>query len=129
MNSRKLTKSIAVLFVLSVASVPQFHATVFTSRTQILNPARRLNQTGEYTVGTTSGSGGVSPQGAATYSIPIAAAPGTAGVQPAVAITYGSRNANGVQDHGWNLDATTSIVRTDQNLYYDGVRLTTKTTG
>ncbi|MDR0769391.1 MAG: hypothetical protein LBE71_05765 [Dysgonamonadaceae bacterium] len=55
MNSRKLIKSIVVLFVLAVASELHLHATVFTNRTQIPSPARRLNQTGEYAVGIAPG--------------------------------------------------------------------------
>jgi hypothetical protein len=120
MSKNVLIKSVQV-FVLAVMCGSQLQATIFTHRSQLPNPARSLKQTGEYAVGSTGGGGSISPAGAATYSIPIAMAPGTAGAQPTVTIGYSSQTGNGLLGYGWNLDAISSIMRTGQNVYYDGV--------
>ncbi|MDD6209889.1 MAG: SpvB/TcaC N-terminal domain-containing protein [Bacteroidales bacterium] len=82
------------------------------------DPNRTLNTS--YSVGTTEGTADVSPMGAATYSIPIAVAPGTAGVQPSVNINYNSQSGSGLLGCGWNLSANSVISRTGKTFYLDG---------
>ncbi len=62
-------------------------------------------------VGRTPGAFAVSAGGAATYTIPIWAPPGPAGVQPHVALTYNSQQGNGFVGVGWSLSGLSSIYR------------------
>jgi len=64
----------------------------------------------------------VSSGGAATYSIPIAVPPGTAGMVPDLALTYSSHGANGIVGVGWSLFGLASISRCPQTFVQDGVR-------
>src|SRR5262249_6345661 len=70
-------------------------------------------------VGTLPGSPGVEG-GAATYRIPIEVPPGRNGMQPEVALTYSSRNGNGVAGVGWALSATRTIYLCPRTLAQDG---------
>ena len=66
---------------------------------------------------------GSSFTGAATYSIPIVVAPGTAGMQPVLAITYSSHSARESSwlGAGWNLAGLGAISRSLENGVPDGV--------
>lgn len=68
-----------------------------------------------------SGKFGVSATGAATYSIPIALPPSTAGMIPSLSLTYSSQHGNGVFGVGWTLDGLPSIGRCSPTLAQDGV--------
>ena len=70
-------------------------------------------------VGSTPGSGDVS-SGAASYSIPIAVPPGTAGVVPSLSVSYNSMSGNGIMGMGWGLSGMSSITRVGKNFYHDG---------
>jgi RHS repeat-associated protein len=72
--------------------------------------------------GHTPGNFSVSPSGAATYSIPIPIAPGTAGVQPQLALSYNSQSGNGIAGVGWNLTGLSVITRCPATHAVDGVR-------
>ncbi|CCD95159.1 hypothetical protein BRAO375_4010002 [Bradyrhizobium sp. ORS 375] len=67
------------------------------------------------------GSFSVSQTGAATYSIPIALAPATAGLSPSLSLDYSSQGANGLLGVGWTLGGVPSIGRCARTLAQDGV--------
>ena len=63
------------------------------------------------TVGTTAGSFRVDESGAATYTIPIATASGTAGVAPQISLNYSSSGGNGLLGIGWSIGGLSAITR------------------
>ncbi|WP_316228455.1 SpvB/TcaC N-terminal domain-containing protein [Bradyrhizobium sp. SZCCHNR1039] len=69
----------------------------------------------------TRGSFSVSSTGAAVYVTPIAVPPGTAGMEPSLALTYSSQSGNGTLGMGWSLSGLMTIVRCPQTLAQDGV--------
>jgi hypothetical protein len=62
----------------------------------------------------------VNELGAATFSLPIQVPPGTAGLEPKVAITYNSREGSGLVGLGGGLSATSVITRCPSTLSQDG---------
>ncbi|MDX9932436.1 MAG: RHS repeat-associated core domain-containing protein, partial [Bacteroidales bacterium] len=70
-------------------------------------------------VGFTEGTYAVSPSGAATYSIPIYAAPGTAGMVPNLSIVYNSQSGLGPLGIGWSIAGLSSIDRCGKSYFYD----------
>lgn len=72
-----------------------------------------------FKVGTLPGVFGVSGKGAATYSIPLEAAPGTAGLAPGLAVTYNSHYPNGILGIGWVLEGLSEITRINKDYYHD----------
>lgn len=85
--------------------------------------------TGEI-AGAIGGSFEVSPSGAATYAIPLAVPPGTAGLEPKLALTYDSQGSNGPLGIGWNISGLPIISRCPANKaddgYIQGVSLNTQ---
>lgn len=63
---------------------------------------------------------GVSPGGAATYSIPLVVPPGTAGVVPQLSLDYSSDAQNGILGLGWSLGGQSMIHRCGQTIAQDG---------
>ncbi len=53
----------------------------------------------------------VSESGAATYSIPLFTAPGTAGVVPKLSLSYSSQGGEGTIGKGWNIGGSSAISR------------------
>lgn len=78
-----------------------------------------LSATAFAAAGRTVGTFQVSPTGAATYTIPIWAPRGPAGLQPQIALTYDSQSASGYLGVGWNLGGMSSIYRCTQTYDQD----------
>ncbi len=74
-------------------------------------------------VGTTAGELSVDKSGALTYSIPIWACPGTAGMEPKISLGYSSQAGNGVAGFGWSLSGMSAITRGGQTKAIDGQNL------
>lgn len=72
--------------------------------------------------GSAEGSLGVSPSGMATYSMPIAIPPGTAGIQPSVSLSYTSTTAVGPLGAGWSIGGLSVITRCGKTVVNDGTR-------
>lgn len=71
-------------------------------------------------VGSTVGSGSVSPAGAATYLIPLVLPPGTNGIQPSLSVNYNSFAADGPLGRGWSIAGLSMISRMGRSQYFDG---------
>jgi RHS repeat-associated protein len=71
-------------------------------------------------VGRTAGSADVSASGEARYTIPIFAPPGTHGMTPQLALTYGSRGGDALLGVGWSVAGLSAIHRCDKTWAQDG---------
>src|SRR5690606_5136543 len=71
-------------------------------------------------VGSVNGAFRVDESGAATYSVAIAAAAGTADVVPQIGLNYSSSAGNGLLGLGWSINGLTAISRCRQTLHQDG---------
>jgi RHS repeat-associated protein len=71
-------------------------------------------------VGSTPGNFSVGSSGAANYSIPIAAAAGTGGVEPKLSLDYSSQGRNGLLGVGWSISGLSNIHRCPTNIAKDG---------
>lgn len=78
------------------------------------------SQTTKLLVGTIPGSFGVSPSGAATYSIPIDIPAGRAGMTPTISLVYNSQSSGNVLGKGWGISGFSAITRTNSTPYYKG---------
>jgi hypothetical protein len=79
------------------------------------------NLSGASTSGTLPGEPGVSSSGSSTYRISIDVPPGTAEIQPSLALTYDSRRSDGLMGLGWSVSGLSTITRCPANLAVDGV--------
>ena len=102
---------------IQVAVAPDFavHDEILVDDVPLVTPSIPANEN----VGALAGAGGVSG-GSATYVIPIALAPGRAGMQPNVSLNYSSRGGNGIAGVGWQLSAGASIHRCSATQAQDG---------
>ncbi|MBP9899809.1 MAG: VCBS repeat-containing protein, partial [Verrucomicrobia bacterium] len=71
------------------------------------------------TVGLTTGTLGVDKNGAATYNIPLWVVPGTAGMQPQLALNYSSQSGAGWLGFGWSMSGLSMISRGPQTMAVD----------
>ncbi len=71
-------------------------------------------------VGRIGGSFGVTPTGAAAYTVPIQVAAGMGGLRPDVALVYGSHGGDGPAGPGWTLAGFPRIARCPRTLAVDG---------
>ncbi|MEO8899917.1 MAG: RHS repeat-associated core domain-containing protein [Polyangiaceae bacterium] len=74
---------------------------------QAVDPAAGLSEF----PGTLTGELSVSPSGAAVYKVPIALAPGVAGMAPNLALVYSSQGGPGIAGQGWDLTGLSMIHR------------------
>lgn len=80
------------------------------------------SSSGSAQIMTTPGQAGVSPTGAATYKIPITAPPGTAGMMPAISLSYSSHQGNGLLGIGWAIEGLPSVGRCPRTVAQGSVR-------
>src|SRR4051794_4163287 len=73
------------------------------------------------TPGAIQGAIQVTPDGAASYSIPITLPRGVAGLEPKLALSYNSRGGPSAFGVGWALTGFSVIQRGPRNLRDDGV--------
>ncbi|MCA0899162.1 FG-GAP-like repeat-containing protein [Microbulbifer agarilyticus] len=71
-------------------------------------------------IGALAGEFRVNEAGSATYNVPIAVAPGIAGVAPQLSMGYSSSSGNGLLGKGWSLGGLSAISRCRQTLGVDG---------
>lgn len=70
-------------------------------------------------VGSIAGSFDVSLSGSSVYSIPIRIAPGTAGTEPKISVTYDSQASSGPLGAGWSISGLSFITRGHKNFFTD----------
>ncbi|MCY1015539.1 RHS repeat-associated core domain-containing protein [Pyxidicoccus sp. MSG2] len=73
-----------------------------------------------FAAGRTTGQSAVSPDGAATYSLPLWLPVGRAGVQPELSLNYKSNAGNGPLGLGWSLSTASRITRCGRTFAQDG---------
>src|SRR5712692_1417502 len=73
-------------------------------------------------VGATAGSFAVNQNGGATYTIPITAPPGTAGMAPKLALTYDKQVQNDLLGVGWSVRGLSLIQRCGRTIALDGLK-------
>lgn len=75
----------------------------------------------EVLVSTLPGDASVDNTGQASYSIPLSVPPGTAGMEPTLAISYSSQGGNGAMGVGFSLSGLSSISRSPASRIHDGL--------
>lgn len=107
-NGRAFSLGTALIWVAAVTSWPQ-----------LTNAA----------AGATPGTFGVSPSGAATYSVPIWAPPGPQGMQPAMSLVYSSNGGSSLLGVGWQLGGLSEMRLCSRTVAQDGAISTSNDRG
>ncbi len=89
--------------------------TVVTTDSDYLDDAGKA-----ITAGSSQGSFAVTDDGAASYRLPLWVPPGRAGMQPALALQYNSRDGNGLLGMGFSLAGLSRISRCARTVAQDG---------
>lgn len=79
-----------------------------------------LTSASTYSVGSVSGEFQVSGMGEANYSMAIEVPGGINGMEPKIAIVYGSQSGNGVVGCGFQLSCSSAITRSPRDIWHDG---------
>lgn len=87
----------------------------------VFPPEEGLTNQDSCVVGTLGGTVDVSAMGGLLYTIPLELPSGINGMNPNLSITYNSQAGNGFLGWGWELGGLSSITRTGQTLYHDGI--------
>jgi RHS repeat-associated protein len=82
--------------------------------------ARKLFSGGPGYIGAIEGTFSVSTNGGAVYGIPLTVPPGTNKVQPQLALSYNSKEGNGMLGTGWQLAGLSEIRRVPATMAQDG---------
>ena len=72
--------------------------------------------------GSVPGEFAVTPNGAASYRIPIAVPPGVSGMEPKLALAYSSQAGNGLMGVGWSIEGLSAITRCGSTMASEGAR-------
>lgn len=72
------------------------------------------------TPGSTDAQFAVTPDGGTAYSVPIRVPPGTAGVEPKLALSYSSRGGPSAVGFGWAVSGLSAVQRGSRNKFEDG---------
>ena len=75
----------------------------------------------ENDTGVTDGTFSVGTSGDATYTIPLACPPGTAGMQPSISLTYDSQAPTASLGIGWSIQGLSAVTRGPKNIQRDGI--------
>ncbi len=116
--------NVRAVLTLSNGQTETYLSSVAVTSAPAANTANAPIPTTTVSVGTTPGSLDVSESGAASYSIPIQASPGSGGMQPSLAMSYSSQAGNGHMGVGWNLQGLSAVTRCSKTYAQDGVKET-----
>lgn len=88
----------------------------------VTKPDRTDNISLRKKVGAINANTTVNNTGSVSYNIPLVLPVGVNNLQPEVSISYNSQGGSGVLGIGWDVTATSVIIRGDKNIYYDSIK-------